>query len=132
MTITLPEKIYQRVSQRSRLAQRSVADEVAAIVADSVAEAVSLPADMEAELSQLRFLNDAELWRAAQMKATDEENERMQQLVEIQQREGLTPAEQQEAEQLSRFFNRIMLVRAEAAVLLKNRGHDIAPLFTSK
>jgi ATP-dependent protease HslVU (ClpYQ) peptidase subunit len=131
VTITLPEKIYQRVSQRSRMAQRSVADEVMAIVADSVAEHSALPTNLEAELSQLRFLNDADLWRAAQMKATDEENERMQQLLTKQKRIGLTTAEQEELTLLANFFRRMMLVRAEAAVLLKERGHDIAPLSPS-
>lgn len=56
---------------------------------------------------------------------------RMQLLVEKQQLEGLTEAEREEAAILSHFFNRVMLVRAKAAVLLKERGYNIDELQTS-
>jgi hypothetical protein len=45
-----------------------------------------------------------------------------------QQSEGLTEAEQQEAQQLQRLAHRVILLRAEAAVLLKERGCDISSL----
>jgi hypothetical protein len=52
----------------------------------------------------------------------------MQELLDKQDEEGLTRKEMQEARQLSELANRIMLVRAKAAVLLKKRGHDIKKL----
>ena len=82
----------------------------------------ALPIDLEQEVEQLRFFTDVDLQHAAQTSATEEESERMQRLLEKQQRFGLTFDERQEARLLSRFFNRIMLVRAEAAVLLQKRG----------
>ena len=50
----------------------------------------------------------------------------MQVLLEKQQREGLTMLERARAESLSKYFNDIMLVRAKAAALLMERGHDIS------
>lgn len=51
VTITLPEPIYQRVKRRSQQMQRSVADELAAVVAASLPEQESVLADIEHELS---------------------------------------------------------------------------------
>jgi len=44
------------------------------------------------------------------------------------QREGLTPAETESAETLIRQYERAMLARAQAAVLLRQRGYDISTL----
>jgi hypothetical protein len=130
VTITLPEKIYQRVKRRSQIMKRSVADEVVATVTAALPEQETLPPDIEQELLALVLFSDEELWRAARMTAPADKVERMQILVEKQQLEGLTEVEKQEAALLSHFFTRIMLVRAKAAVLLKERGHDIDQLLT--
>ena len=87
-----------------------------------------LPAALEQELNQLQFLTDEELWQAARMTAATRETDQMQFLLEKQQYAGLTKAERQEAELLSASFNRIMLIRAAAAVQLKRRGRDISSL----
>lgn len=131
VTITLPEPIYQRVKRQSQLMQRSVADELAAAVTASLPEQETLPPDIEQELSELDLFTDEELWRAARMTAPADKTERMQVLVEKQQLEGLTDTEKQETAVLSHFFNRVMLVRAKAAVLLKERGHDVDQLLNS-
>ena len=125
VTITLPETIYERVKKRSQQTQRSVADELAAVVTASLPDEESLPPDIEQELSELDLFTTEELWRAARMTAPQDKTERMQLLVEKQQLEGLTDSEKQEAALLSHFFNRVMLIRAKAAVLLKERGHDV-------
>jgi tRNA(Met) C34 N-acetyltransferase TmcA len=128
VTITLPETLYERVKRRSQQTQRSVADELTAVVAASLPEEESLPPDIEQELSELDLFTTEELWRAARMTAPVGKTERMQVLVEKQQLEGLTDSEKQEAALLSHFFNRVMLIRAKAAVLLKERGHDVDQL----
>ena len=79
-------------------------------------------------LAQLALLTDSELWQSAQAKLRDEENKQMQLLVWKQQRDGLTAGEQKQAEKLLERYNRTMLVRAQAAVLLKERGIDISSL----
>lgn len=131
ITITLPEPIYQRVKRRSQQMQRSIADELVAAVTSSLPEQETLPPDIEQELSELDLFTDEELWRAARMTAPGDKTGRMQILVEKQQLEGLTDSEKQETAVLSHFFNRVMLVRAKAAVLLKKRGHDVDQLLIS-
>lgn len=129
VTISLPDSVYQQMKKLSQARRRTVAEEVVAVVTAALPEETSqLPADLTAELNDLEQLSDAELWRAAKMTAPIEKTDRMQLLVEKQQLEDLTAAEKEEAELLSQFFNRIMLVRAKAAVLLQARGQDISQL----
>ena len=131
ITISLPKNAYRQFKHRSQQNQRAIADEVTVAAMAVLPYDEALPIDLEQEVAQLRFFADADLQRAAQTSATEDESERMQRLLEKQQRFGLTFDERQEARLLSRFFNRIMLVRAEAAVLLQKRGLDISYLGTS-
>ena len=58
----------------------------------------------------------------------DDRAERMQRLVWKQQSEGLTVAEEDEAQQLQQHAQQVMLIRAEAAALLAERGFDVDSL----
>jgi len=79
-------------------------------------------------LNQLALLTDEELWNAATSQASEDDNNLMQELLEKQQQTGLTPEETEQVQVLSRHFNHIMMVRAKAAALLSERGHDISSL----
>lgn len=127
VTISLPDHLYRQVKQRSQQNRREIADELVSVVTEALPGRETV-ADWDADLSQLTFLPDEALWQAARTQATDEENERMQQLLSKQKRMGLTTVEQEELTLLANFFRRMMLVRAEAAVLLQKRGHDIRSL----
>lgn len=128
ITISLPDRLYRQVEKLSQARQRSISEEVVAAVSAALPESDQLPADLETELAHLDQLNDEDLWRAARMTAPNEKTQRMQWLLDKQQLEGLTTNEREEAALLSHFFNRIMLVRAKAAVLLKARGNQIDSL----
>jgi hypothetical protein len=52
--------------------------------------------------------------------------EELERLHDKRQREGLTDSEAQAAAALTRQYERIMLVRAEAAALLMDRGRDVS------
>jgi len=127
ITITLPPPIYSQVKQQSQLMRRSIAEELLAVVID-YSQKDTLDKDIESALSQLDFLSVQELWQAAQMTVSQEQSDDMQQLLEKQQREGLTGVENQQAQLLSHFFNRVMLIRAKAASLLKKHGYNISSL----
>lgn len=128
VTVRLPDVLYQLIEQRARQMRRSIEDELVAVVAEALPTLEDLPADITDELAQLGFLSDEELWQAARTTLTPDESERMQALLLKRQREGLAPQEQQEAERLLHRYDRTMLVRARAAVLLKERGYDISTL----
>lgn len=128
VTIQLPERIYSDVAKRARRMHRSVEEEVVAVVSEALPTINDLPSELTEELEQLALLSDAELWQAARTKLGEEEAAQMQTLVWKQQRDGLTKREQSKAENLLQRYNRTMLVRAKAAVLLKERGFDISSL----
>lgn len=56
----------------------------------------------------------------------------MQALMFKRQRDELTVAEEREAQRLAHRADRTMLVRSQAAALLKDRGHDVSELKPAK
>lgn len=126
ITVELPDNLYKRIRQRARERNRSVEAETTEAVA--LAFAAVLPPTTTDLLEQLPYLADQELWQAARMRVPDEKAERMQELIGKEQGEGLTAAENDEATQLQQYARHVMLVRARAAALLAERGHDIAEL----
>lgn len=129
--LKLPPRLYQQVKQRADQTKRSVEDELVALVENAFAEIEDwdrIPPDISAALQQLAYLDDQTLWQAARQTAPAEMSIRMQELVLAQQAEGLTSIEQQEVQQLQHYAHKLMMVRAEAALLLKQRGYDITTL----
>jgi plasmid stability protein len=128
VTLELPEPLYERLRNRAAQAQRSVEAEARETLASALQENDSLPADLEAALAPLALLSDAELWQAGRTRLSQETVEQLEELNLKRQREGLTEAEEATAAALIHQYERVMLVRAEAAALLKQRGHDVTPL----
>lgn len=91
-------------------------------------EYTSLPQELQDDLDQLAFLTDDELWHVAHTALSAKDHEQMEALLQKQQRTGLNASELAEAESLADRYERTMLVRAKAAVLLKARGHDVSSL----
>jgi post-segregation antitoxin (ccd killing protein) len=129
--VTLSDQIYRKVRQLALNKNRSVEDEIAAVVENALAtddDWQGVSDDIVNEVNQLRFLNTEQLWSAAKLTVPEEKSDRMQQLSLKLKSEGLVDAEQQELRQLQLLAQRIMLVRAEAASLLQDRGQDISTL----
>jgi post-segregation antitoxin (ccd killing protein) len=129
--VTLSDQIYRKVRQLALNKNRSVEDEIAAVVENALAtddDWQGVSDDIVNEVNQLRFLNTEQLWSAAKLTVPEEKSDRMQQLSLKLKSEGLVDAEQQELRQLQLLAQRIMLVRAEAASLLQDRGQDISSL----
>ena len=91
-----------------------------------------LPADLAAALAPLVLLDDQELWRAARSHLAADAAAQLEELHHKRAREGLTEAETQALAALIAQYERAMLIRAEAARLLKERGYDIAALVTAR
>jgi len=87
-----------------------------------------LPADLAEAISPLALLDDQALWRAARSHLPLEAATQTEALHFKRQREGLTEAESYTIAGLVRQYERAMLVRAQAAALLKERGHDVSEL----
>jgi plasmid stability protein len=132
VTIRLSDSLYHQIRQRARRSQRSVEDEVVAVVEDALPVLDVLPGELADELTQMSLLTDEELWQAARSSMTTAENRRMQALLFQRQREGLSSEEEMEAERLAQRQERVMLVRAKAASILNQRGHDVSKLMPAQ
>ena len=128
ITVQLSDNLYQRIRRRARERNRSIEDEVVEVVEQAIT--IETPGAAEL-LEQLPHLADDDLWRAARMHVANDRAERMQWLVWKQQSEGLTAVEEDEAQQLQQNAQQVMLIRAEAAALLAERGFDVDSLRNS-
>ena len=126
VTIQVPPTIFQRIQQRSQQRNTTVSEEVAKSFLEN--ETQRLPENLSAELKLLDVLSDEALWLTARTKANPNDEERMQALFDIRNESGWTKAQEAEALQLSKAFNRIMLIRAKSAATLKRRGYDVSSL----
>ncbi|MDB9524899.1 hypothetical protein PN498_02770 [Oscillatoria sp. CS-180] len=131
LTIRLPDSIYQKLVELAHDSERPLEEETLHLLNSALSTNSKYAADIEAQLNQLSLLTDKELWDAATFAVSDEDNDLMQVLLEKRQREGLTSVEAEQVQVLSDHFNQIMMVRAQAAVILAERGHDIAKLAPS-
>lgn len=126
VTFTLPETIYQQIQRAAEKVKRSV-DEVLVEAVTAVAPVFdSAPKQMRSALAQMAYLNDAALWQAARSTMTVEQRERLQALHHLAQRSTLTVQERDEEQALLKLYLDTILVRAQATVLLKQRGYDIS------
>lgn len=131
LTLNVPSPLYEHLKHRAEQAQRSVEEETLEVLATAVPADGALPAELSEAIESLKGLDDAALWEAARSRLADDVSEQLEVLHVKQQREGLTNADSQELAELVRQYERQMLVRAQAAALLKERGHDVSELVKS-
>lgn len=128
VVVRLPQPLYEQLQARAARRQRTVADEVLDVLTGATPATEQLPEDLEHVIAQLVHVDDAALWQVARSRMPTDAAKRLEALNLKRQREGLDAAEQQESDLLVRQYERSMLVRAQAAVLLKQRGHEISSL----
>lgn len=100
-------------------------------VATVAAEEEEVSLDVAEAVAALELLSDAELWRAARNSLAEADRSRLEALNLKQQKENLTPAEKETQERLLLQYDRAVLLRVEAARLVKERGHDVSGLLTA-
>ena len=131
MTIELPLATYRHLEQLAQRQQRSIPETVERLVApteQTINDEEGLSAELIWELDQLVQFSDDELWEVGKMRATPYDETTMEELLGKRQSAEWDANDQVSAEKLSSKFNRIMLMRAKAAALLKERGYDVTPL----
>lgn len=128
VTLNLPEGLYRQWKRKADDAQRPIEAELLELVATASPASDALATDIEEALTALRLLDDDTLWRVARSHLAADVSAQLETLHWKQQREGLAPSDVATETNLVRQYERHMLLRAQAAVLLKQRGHDTAVL----
>jgi len=122
--VNLPEEIYRQIQRAAERLQRPM-DDVLAEAVSAVAPVMDVaPGALRTSLAQLAYMNDAALWQAARSTLTLAQRERLADLHTQQQDRGLTSAEKVEEAELLQRYKETQLVRAQAVVLLHQRGYD--------
>jgi hypothetical protein len=83
-------------------------------------------------IEALEHLGDEELWRLARHVTFREASQELEALHAKQRDQGLDAAEDAMRARLIHEYERAMLIRAQAASLLKSRGHDISSLLATR
>lgn len=87
-----------------------------------------LPPEVESELQALAWLSDDVLWAVARSRTNHPKQRRWRRLLEKSQRSALTDSERQELTRLTTDGDRLTLCKAQAYLILKQRGHPIPEL----
>lgn len=126
ITLDLPEAVYAQIQRAATITKRRV-DEIMAEAVAAVAPVMdSAPKNLRSVIAQMAYLNDAALWQTARATMSIEQRERLQHLHDKQQREELPAEERAEEQALVSLYRETLLIRAQAAVILKMRGYNIA------
>jgi len=128
ITVNIPDRLYRRLIHRAEQTQRTVEDELLDAAASGLPLNDELPPGLEDELQQLVVLSDDALWRVANSRLARERASKLERLHQKGQRQPLSVAERKLELELTRQYERAMLLRARAARLLKERGLDISAL----
>ena len=126
VTLNLPDNIYKRLQRLSQTLQRPLEEFLIEAVTTALPLLDDLPPEMIDDMIALALLNDEALWRVARSTLATADQERLDLLLDKQGREALTAAEQQELDQLLSEYERVVLARGQAAVLLKQRKYDVS------
>ena len=125
ITLSLPDALYNQLKAAAERSRRSLDDVLVEVVAALAPVLGTTSKNMRAALAQMAYLNDAALWQAARSTMAPDQRARLEALHDKQQRSGLDAAEQAEEKALLDLYHETLLVRAQAAVLLKQRGYDV-------
>lgn len=122
ITLTLPEDISARVRQIAETTSRPVEQIVLDHLKSLSIQLPPLAANVQAELDALHHLSDDALWTIAREQVPEEAQARAHTLMDKNSLGTITDAEAAELEKLVQRADRVMLRKAEAATILKDRG----------
>ena len=133
VTVHLPEGLYSQLKERAERWNRSIEAEVLEVLSSAIPAGDGLPAHIEEEFSRLDAADDETVRLAGQSRLSPEAARQLEELHWKRQREGsLTRVEAETAANLLEQQERAMLIRAHAAVIWKQRGHDPSEFLNSR
>ncbi len=126
VTLYLPDGIYRRVRQTAQVLQRPLEELLLDAVTTALPLLDDLPPELADDIAALALLNDAALWRIARSTMPPSNQKQLDLLLDEKSQGALTARGQQELDQLLSEYERMVLARAQAALLLQQRGYDIS------
>lgn len=128
VTLQLPINLYQRIQTVARTMQRPLETFLLDAVTTALPLLNDLPPTLANDVFNLALLNDAALWRAARRTWTASQQEQLDELLYRKEAGDLDEKGQRALDHLLAEYDRLILVRAQAALLLKQRGYEVGDL----
>ncbi len=125
VVVELPEDVYERVERTAKGLKQSVDQTLVKIVEAGLPSLAKVPAEYRPKLEALEAMSDDELRGIARGEMPGAQQDRLDELLQKNQSEGLNEAEEQELDRLHAEANLLMLRKTYAQVLLKWRGHPV-------
>lgn len=133
ITLELPGPLYEHFKRRVERTHRSLEAELLDAVANAASvEDDELSPELLEALDAMTDLDDSELWQIARKTMASADSRRLEALHFKQRDEGLDADEDTDRRKLIQEYERTMLMRAQAARLLKERGRDVSGLVAAK
>lgn len=124
ITLSLPEDVSIRARSIAKETNQTVEQVLLDYLMNLSEPLPTLPPDIQEELDALRRLSDDTLWTIARDQLAENVQKRAHDLMQKNNQGSLTQQEQDELDQLVEKADRLMLRKAEAASILRQRGHD--------
>jgi hypothetical protein len=126
VTLQIPEIIYTRLANTAKATNRSLEEIILrALQIGSPPTWDDIPSEFQAEVAALDKLDDDSLWLRARANKTTQDMERYNILLDGNSNGTLSEEERLELMALRHSMDVFMLCKAQAAVLLRWRGHNI-------
>ncbi|MBX3015176.1 MAG: hypothetical protein KF832_26895 [Caldilineaceae bacterium] len=126
ITLHVPRDLYARAKQAAGQNQQALEQFLVSALVSGLSLLDDLPDAMVMDLAALALLNDRALWQVARQTMSTAHYERMDELLALKRQTPLTVAQQKELDSYLAEYEQIVLRRAHAAVLLKQRDYDLA------
>jgi len=127
--LQIPEALYQRLEMAAGATQRSLEDIILqALQIGSPPTWKDVPEEFQTDLASLDRLHDDSLWQIARSQKTQLEMERYEFLLSKLQDKEITDSERLELDKLRKDSDLFMLLKSQAAAILKWRGHNVPRL----
>ncbi|MCP4195652.1 MAG: ribbon-helix-helix protein, CopG family [Proteobacteria bacterium] len=126
VTVNLPDSLVREIETTARQQQRSISAVVRELVLQGWPTLPSLPDEVEAELAAFSNLSDDVLWMLARSTLAETEQEKLAGLNHLAKQRSLTEEEGANRDALLDAYNRAVVRRAQAVLLLKAHGYDLS------
>ncbi len=129
ITISLPDKVYQRLQHAAASAGKADHELAAQSVQESLPPLMdTVPARYRDELGAMEKLANGELWATARSTVDEKLQRKLRRLLKKNSLGTITEGERELLTELSSLADQVMLKKAYALLLLKWRGQRIPSL----
>lgn len=126
VTLQIPKTLYQRLVNTANATQRPIEEVILhALQVGSPPQWDDVPEEFQADLAALDKLDDNTLWQIVNSRKSAAEMERYNTLLKANSSDTLTEVERLELMALRQEADLFVLRKAQAAVLLRWRGHRV-------